>query len=112
MNQGESAPEGSTPLDPEAGSDEVELLARIEHTRQELGETVEQLATKADVKAQARAAAVKVSTKVKSTTGQLGQRAVAWAAADSNRQVIVPAVVAVAAAIAATWLLLAGRKGR
>lgn len=127
MNQWEPAPKAptppipsipSTPPDPAASGDELELLARIEHTRTELGETVEQLATKADVKAQARAAATRLSTQAKSlstqaktATVELGQKAGAWSTADSARQLILPAVVT-AAAIACTWLLLARRRGR
>lgn len=111
MNRGESVPEISTPLDPTATGDEVELLARIEHTRQELGQTVEQLATKADVKAQAKAAATKLSAQLKSRSVRLGQRAVAWGTADSTRQLVLPAIVT-ATAIASAWLLLARRKSR
>jgi hypothetical protein len=111
MNQSEPAPKASTSLDPAASGEELELRARIEHTRTELGETVEQLATKADVKAQARAAATRLSTQAKSATVELGQKAGAWSTADSARQLILPAVVT-ATAIVCTWLLLARRRGR
>jgi len=111
MNQSEPARKASAPLAPGAGGQERELHARIEHTRQELGETVDQLATKADVKAQARAAATRLSTQTKSATVQLGQKAAAWSTADSTRQLVLPAIVT-AAAIACTWLLLAQRRRR
>jgi uncharacterized protein DUF3618 len=111
MNRGEPANEISTQPDPTAGRDEVELLERIEHTRRELGETVEQLATKADVKAQARATAAKLSARLKSTTEQLGEKAAAWGTADSTRQLVLPAIVTLTA-IASAWLLLARRKRR
>ncbi len=111
MNQSEPAPGTPAPLDPAAGGQERELHARIEHTRQELGQTVEQLATKADVKAQARAAATRLSSQAKSATVQLGQKAAAWSTADSTRQLLLPAIVS-AAAVACAWFLLAQRRRR
>jgi hypothetical protein len=41
-----------------------ELRQEIEHTRQQLGETVDQLAAKTDVKARARARAAEISAQV------------------------------------------------
>jgi hypothetical protein len=59
----------SAGADPPSGDmvpdDEQELREDIEQTRQRLGETVEQLAAKADVKRQARAKAAELAGRVK-----------------------------------------------
>ena len=47
-----------------------QLKQEIERTRDQLGETVEQLAAKADVKSRAQAKAAELSGRVKSTTSQ------------------------------------------
>jgi hypothetical protein len=111
MNDSESASAASVTPDPTASGDELELLAKIERTRQELGETVEQLATKADVKAQARAAAVRLSSRVKSTAERFGRKAMAWRTAEGPAQLAVPAAIT-ATAIAGIVLLLARRRRR
>jgi Protein of unknown function (DUF3618) len=54
-----------------------ELKQEIERTREQLGETVEALAAKADVKAQARAKASQVTGRLRSRTAQARQRAAA-----------------------------------
>jgi len=53
-----------------APDDAGQLQQEIERTREQLGQTVEQLAAKADVKGRARAKAVEVSERVKTRTGQ------------------------------------------
>ena len=50
---------------PTAADDVQQLEQEIEQTREQLGETVEQLAAKADVKRRARAKAAEVSERVK-----------------------------------------------
>lgn len=55
---------------PAAPDDVQQLEQEIERTREQLGETVEQLAAKADVKSRARAKAAEVSERVKSKTSQ------------------------------------------
>ena len=68
----DSAP-GKGPLAgalPAAPDDVQQVEQEIERTREQLGETVEQLAAKADVKGRARAKAAEVSEGVKSKTSQ------------------------------------------
>ena len=73
------------------------LEQEIERTREQLGQTVEALAAKADVKAQARVKAAQV-------TGRL--RRVAVQAADTGRERRVQLVTA-AGAVVLAWLLIA-----
>jgi cobalamin biosynthesis Mg chelatase CobN len=58
-----------------APDDEQELRHEIEQTREQLGETVEQLAAKTDVKSQARAKAAAVTGRVKDKTAQIRAKA-------------------------------------
>jgi hypothetical protein len=55
--------------------EQSELKQEIERTREQLGETVEALAAKADVKAQARAKASQVTGRLRSRTAQARQQA-------------------------------------
>jgi ABC-type transporter Mla subunit MlaD len=64
---------------PAAPDDVQQLEQEIERTREQLGETVEQLAAKADVKSRARAKAAEVSERVKSKTSQAQNEAAAGA---------------------------------
>jgi hypothetical protein len=57
--------------------DEAELRQEIERTREQLGETVEQLAAKTDVPGRARAKAAELAGRAKSTTAQARTRAAA-----------------------------------
>jgi hypothetical protein len=59
--------------------EQAELKQEIERTREQLGETVEALAAKADVKAQARAKASQVTGRLKSKSAQAKQQAAATA---------------------------------
>jgi hypothetical protein len=59
--------------------DPQQLTEEIERTREQLGETVEQLAAKADVKARAQAKARQVTGRLKGTAGQARQQAAAKA---------------------------------
>jgi hypothetical protein len=97
--------------DPGASGDELELMAKIERTRQDLGETVEQLATKADVKAQTRAMANRLSMKVKSAAERFGGKTKTWRTSEGPAQLVVPAVVT-ATAIAGVLLVMARRRRR
>jgi hypothetical protein len=71
MTSEEQAGTSAPPNDPQ------ELKQQIEYTREQLGETVEALAAKADVKAQARAKASEVSGRLKSKAAQARQQAAA-----------------------------------
>jgi ABC-type transporter Mla subunit MlaD len=62
-----------------APDDPRQLEQEIERTREQLGETVEQLAAKADVKSRAQAKAAEVSRRVKATASQAQQGAAAQA---------------------------------
>jgi ABC-type transporter Mla subunit MlaD len=62
-----------------APDDPQQLEQEIERTRERLGETVEQLAAKADVKSRAQAKAAEVSERVKSKTSQAQNEAAARA---------------------------------
>ena len=55
--------------------DEQELRQEIEHTREQLGETVDQLVAKTDVKGRARAKAAGLTGRVKASTVQVRARA-------------------------------------
>lgn len=66
-----------------APADVRALEAEIERTREQLGETVQELAARADVKGRARAKAAEVSQRVKGTTAQV--RGTAGARARSVR---------------------------
>jgi uncharacterized protein DUF3618 len=74
------------PADPGAAPDgtvaagEHELRQAIEQTREQLGQTVEQLAAKADVKARARAQAAELPGRVKGGTAQVRAKAAQRAA--------------------------------
>jgi Protein of unknown function (DUF3618) len=81
-----SAAAGDTPAKgrpasalPTAPDDAGQLEREIELTREQLGETVEQLAAKADVAGRARAKAAEVSGQVKAKANQARQEAAARA---------------------------------
>ncbi|MGW6275315.1 MULTISPECIES: DUF3618 domain-containing protein [unclassified Streptomyces] len=56
-----------------------ELRAKVEQTRQDLGETVEALAAKADVKARAQEKAIEIKGQTATKAAELGGQAVAKA---------------------------------
>jgi cobalamin biosynthesis Mg chelatase CobN len=58
-----------------ASGDEQELRAEIEQTREQLGQTVEQLAAKADVKGRMRAKAAQLTGRAKGKTAQARAKA-------------------------------------
>ena len=60
----------SQPAAEERPVDEAGLRQEIERTREQLGETVEQLAAKTDVQGRARAKAAELAGRAKSTTAQ------------------------------------------
>jgi hypothetical protein len=71
----------TSPAADQTTSGEEQLRQEIEHERQQLGETVEALAAKADVKARAQAWAAGMADQVKSDPARQRQVAVAAAAA-------------------------------
>ena len=73
------------------------LEQEIERTREQLGETLEALAAKADVKSQARVKAAQVTDRLRRVAGQ---------AADTGRERRVQLVTAAGAFVLA-WLLIA-----
>jgi Protein of unknown function (DUF3618) len=68
-----AGPEGV--LDGTAPGDEQELREEIEQTREQLGETVEQLVAKTDLKGRARAKAARLTGRVKGSTAQARAKA-------------------------------------
>jgi Protein of unknown function (DUF3618) len=86
---------------PATHDDPEQLRAQIEQTREELGQTAEQLVAKADVKAWAQAKMTDLTQRAKDTTSQLRRQA-ATKGADGARKYRVPA------AIIAAGLLMAG----
>jgi CHASE3 domain sensor protein len=103
--------------------DPQELREEIERTREQLGETVQVLAAKADVKARAQDKAGQVTERLKDKAGQARQQVAATAgqisavtpepvqraaatAASTARQRRVPVAVAIGA-VAVAWLLIA-----
>jgi hypothetical protein len=76
-NHAKSAtPAGTGPDGPTTKDDTEELQQEIERTREHLGDTVQQLAAKADMKAMARDKATELSERVKGKTGQVRVQAV------------------------------------
>lgn len=65
---------------PAVPDDPQQLRQEIEQTREQLGETVEQLVAKADVKSRAQTRAAKVSERVKSKTSKAQDQVAAGAA--------------------------------
>jgi Protein of unknown function (DUF3618) len=65
---------------PAPPDDPQQLAEEIERTREQLGETVEQLAARADVKARAQEKARQVTGRLKGKAGQARQQAAAAAA--------------------------------
>jgi hypothetical protein len=78
---GDSTPDTTQQAGPVTGppDDIQELRQEIAQTREDLGETVEQLAAKTDVKARAQHQAAKVAGKVKATAGHARAQAAASA---------------------------------
>jgi Protein of unknown function (DUF3618) len=67
----------SQPAAEERPVDEAGLRQEIERTREQLGETVEQLTAKTDVQGRARAKAAELTGRAKSTTAQARTQAAA-----------------------------------
>jgi hypothetical protein len=83
-----------------SGQTEGELRQDIERTRQQLGETAEALAAKADVKARARQKANQVKEQAIARAGQAKDPASGWL---SNPSAVAAAAAVVFAGIA-VWL--------
>jgi Protein of unknown function (DUF3618) len=122
----QEAPAGAAAAGPPDNPEE--LKQEIERTREQLGATVEALAAKADVKAQAQAKASQVTGHLKSKVAQAKQQAagaaerlskvtpdpvqrVAAKAAGTGRERRVQLVMA-AGAVVLAWLLIARRRQR
>lgn len=90
---------GAAPADP------VALEREIERTREQLGETVEQLVAKTDVKARAQAKATELTGRVKAKASQARQQAATRTdgAADQRRVML---VVAAASGLLGIYLLI------
>lgn len=86
---------------PATPDDPGQLKAQIEQTREELGQTAEQLVAKADVKARAQAKMTDLTQRAKGSVSQLRRQA-ATMGADGTRKYAVPA------AIIAAGLLMTG----
>lgn len=71
----------TSPAAEQTAPSEEQLRQEIEHERQQLGETVEALAAKADVKARAQAWAAGMTGRIKADPARQRQVAVAAAAA-------------------------------
>ena len=78
------------PLAPVPG-DEQELQREIERTREHLGDSVDQLAAKADVRAHAKAKAAELTGRLRSTVGQAKDRAAAGGGATRQRGALMAA---------------------
>jgi chromosome segregation ATPase len=74
-----TAPEKAGTPASEPPDDVQQVQQEIEQTREHLGDTVEQLAAKADVKARARDKAAKLGGRMESTTSRARQQAAARA---------------------------------
>jgi chromosome segregation ATPase len=76
----------SEPANQSGPPDDLEQLrTEIEQTREHLGDTVDQLAAKADVKAQAQAKAADLTRRARDTAGQVRQQAADTASQASQR---------------------------
>ena len=84
-----------------------EIRQEIENTREQLGQTVEELAAKADVPARARGKAAEVSGRVRATVGGLP----AWARQSQvvQRRWPLAATAGVVAVAAVGWLVIRRR---
>lgn len=89
------------------GDDPEQLQQEIERTRERLGETLQQLAARADVKTRAREKAAEMSGRLKTTTAQARQNAVARGASTARERwiplVAAVGVLAVGAAAFSQW---------
>lgn len=65
------------PVEQQVPDDVQRLQEEIEQARDQLGDTVQQLAAKADVKSRARAKAATLAGRLKSTTARTGEQAAA-----------------------------------
>ena len=101
----------STP-DPAASREEVELMAKAERTREELGETIEHLAAKADVKARLRAEEAKLTRQARDQLDRLGQKAASLSEDDAARTQGLLMVFAAIAAAVSCWLIVTWWKKR
>jgi Protein of unknown function (DUF3618) len=125
--QGEAGgPQEGTTVPAAAPDDERQLAEEIEQTREQLGETVQALTAKADVKVRAQDKVAELTGRLKDTAGQAAQQAEAAVAGISKvtpeparqataktagvaRQRRVPLAAAAAVAVLA-WLIIRWRR--
>lgn len=88
--------------------DERELQREIERTREQLGDTVEQLAAKADVRGQAKAKAAQLTGRLRSAVGQASGKAAAACGAAQRKLAETDAGRQRGAVIAASASMLLG----
>ena len=93
--------------------DPQELAEEIERTRAQLGDTVEALTAKADVKAQAQAKVSQLSTRLKGKADQARQQASQQAKQVGNqvKQNPVPLAVSASAAVLVVLFIMGWRRG-
>ena len=93
--------EATTPAPNDPGAEQERLRREIEQTRSELGETVEALSHKADVKAQARQRAEQAKTEVR----EMVEHAKTEVRQQVDQRPAVPVAVGVGVALVALWLI-------
>jgi hypothetical protein len=99
-----------------ATDDAQQLREEIERTREHLGETVEQLAARLDVKARARAEAAELSARLKRAGSQARQAAPVYArqalatGTKKASEQMVPLSVAAGVLVAVSWVIWRRRR--
>jgi uncharacterized protein DUF3618 len=93
---------GQVQAEPTTPDDAQRLKGEIERTREQLGQTVEQLAAKTDVKTMARAKTAQLTGKAKSTTARVVARG--RSAATEYRLPLAMAAVSVVMGSLGVWL--------
>jgi hypothetical protein len=105
-------PAGTGPPDaPAPESSDVDAIRdEIEHTREDLGDTVAALSAKTDVKAQASAKAEELKQRARDVGGEAKQRANEVAGQVKQRPA--PAIVGGVALVMVLWFMRRRRRGR
>jgi hypothetical protein len=93
---------------PDAGVDDIE--ADIERTRAELGQTVEALSAKMDVKGQAQAKVDETKQKAQAKVDDTRQRVVATAQTAKQKPAVPAAAIAVVAALVVGLIIYKRRR--
>jgi hypothetical protein len=109
MSSRDPGPGDAQPAQPEP-SDKEAIQDQIEHTREDLGETVAALSAKTDVKAQASAKADELKQRARDVGGEAKHRANEVVGRVKQRPV--PAIVGGVALVMVLWLIRRRRRGR